>query len=66
MPHLFGFGDGVGKEPQHPPGTYLLMGYFACSALDLTEMLGHFFISSKHRLSSLWERKKVLNLAIYL
>lgn len=48
MPHLCGFGSGAGRELQRPPDTYLLMSYFACTALDFVEMLGHLFLSPKH------------------
>lgn len=36
------------RELQCPPDTYLLMSYFACTALDFVEMLGHLFLSPKH------------------
>lgn len=47
MAPLCGLGNGMGKEPQHRPGTYLLMSYFACTAFDFAEMLGHLFLSSE-------------------
>lgn len=69
MAPLCGLGNGMGKEPQHPPGTYLLMSYFACTAFDFAEMLGISFCPQNTRmgrLNFLWERKRALIYAIYL
>lgn len=49
MPYLFGFGNGMEQELQHPPGPYLMMGYGVRIALDFADMLTHLFWSSKHR-----------------
>lgn len=40
--------SGGERALQRPPGTYLLMSYFACTALEFVEMLGHLFLSPKH------------------